>query len=149
MLVIILSFAAIKEQLDNLKTLMGLKGQDTQAFNKSKENGTTVYSNLAGPETSLCRALWPGLLTSEDLFNDFRMWEFTPEQATACTHTDTSPQCPCTHVPTHRLWQNVGWKLPWSHGALSYPSPSQTLALGFFIQESKGKSGKGHSNPPD
>lgn len=48
MLAIILSFAAIKEQLHNLKTLMGLKGQDTQAFNKSKEN------------EQLCTATWQG-----------------------------------------------------------------------------------------
>lgn len=29
----------------------------------------------------------PCVLTSEDLFKALRMWEFTPEQATACRHT--------------------------------------------------------------
>jgi len=50
-LVITSSFAAIWEQLDNLKTLQGLNGQDTWAFNKSKENGTTVHSNLQGKKS--------------------------------------------------------------------------------------------------
>lgn len=50
-LVIFSSFAAIQEQLDHLKTLQGLNGQDTQAFTKCKENSTTVYSNLQGKKS--------------------------------------------------------------------------------------------------
>ncbi|KAJ7402837.1 hypothetical protein BTVI_83016 [Pitangus sulphuratus] len=49
-LVIVSSLATIWEQLDNLTTLKGLNGQDTQAFNKSKEDGT-VYSNLQGKKS--------------------------------------------------------------------------------------------------
>lgn len=55
---------------------------------------------LAGQEIPLSGALWPEPLTSEDVFKDLRMCEFTPEQATACTHARTPlprPRIRATH----------------------------------------------------
>lgn len=83
--------------------------------------------------------LWPGLLTSEDLFKDLRMWEVY-SWASHClhTHTDTPPPCLCISV---------------THGNYFLSPGSHTLVLlcslrsHWFKQKFHQKSRPAHTSP--
>ena len=68
-------------------------------FQQKQGKWNNCAQQLAGQEIPLCRALRPGLLTSEDLFKDLGMWELTPEQAAAHAHRQTGPLPARASVP--------------------------------------------------